>query len=300
MRRPQPLSGSARGFLLLSLIAAGAAALFACQTIDGDRITGKDLAAANPIFASLDPAAVLAPAPLPGVQRVFHSAELLRIARREGIALAAPVAEICFARAAEPLTAEKLLPVLRAALSLEGAKIEILDFSRAPVPRGDIDFRRAGLSPAGLWRGRVNFGDNQSMPVWARVRITTEQTWIEAAAPLAPGKPVEASQLKQVTGPRFPFGPAPISSINDAAGRAVLRAVNPGEPIFANMLIAARQIERGDTVRVDVSCGAAHLSLEAVSQTAGRTGELILLKNPENGRFFQARVAGKDQASILK
>ncbi|HLH38157.1 MAG TPA: flagellar basal body P-ring formation chaperone FlgA [Bryobacteraceae bacterium] len=281
-------------------MAAAATAVLACQTIDGDRIAGKDLAAANPIFAAIDPAAILGPAPLPGAQRIFHSGELLRVARQAGIELAAPLSEICFVRATDPLTPQKLFPFLRAALSLDNAKIEILDFSRVAIPRGAIDFSRAGLSPAGLWRGRVNFGENQSMPIWARVRITTEQTWIEAAAPLAPGKPIDVSQLRQVSGPRFPFGAAPISSINDAAGRTVLRAVKPGEPIFANMLIAARQIERGDTVRVDVSSGAAHLSFEAISQTAGRAGELILLKNPENGRYFQARVEGKDKASITK
>lgn len=272
----------------------------ACQVIEADHIAGKDLAAASPIFAALDPALIIGPAPLPPVQRVLHADELVRLARRNGIAISGAVAEVCFERAAEPLTAEKLLPVLRAALALDDAQLEILDSSRFPVPHGTVEFTRAGLSADGLWRGHVSFDQNRAAAVWARVRITTVQSWVEAAATLVPGKPIDATQLKLVTGPRFPFGPAPIASLDLATGDTVVHVVKAGEPIFASVLIAAREVERGDTVSVEVSSGAAHLSFDAVSQSSGRTGEFILLRNPDNGRYFQARVAGKDKASINK
>jgi flagella basal body P-ring formation protein FlgA len=289
-------------FALIYVFAAHVFALrlLACHVLEGDRITGKDLASASASFAALDPALILAPAPVPGVQRVLHPQELLRIARGNAIDLPAPASEICFERATDPLTPEKLQPVLETALALEGAKIEILDFSRAAVPRGSLSFNRAGLSASGLWRGQVDFDENRSMSIWARVRVTTEQTWVETTQPLAAGKTAAAAQLKLVTGPRFPFGTAPAATIDSVAGQTLLRAVRPGEPIFSYMLIAPHEVERGDRVAVEVSAGSAHLSFDAVSQSSGRTGELVLLKNPENGRFFQARVEGKDKASITK
>ena len=283
-----------------ALIFVIAAPLFACSAIEGDQITGKDLAAASPSFAGIDPALMVSPAPMPGVRRSFRAGELLGLAKRGGIAISGPVAEVCFERATEPLSPQRLLPVLRAALGIEQAQIEILDFSRALVPRGPLEFTRAGLAPNGLWRGHVTFGENRSTPVWVRVRVTTEQTWIEAAGPLLPAKPIEAAQLKLEKGPRSPLGPAPLASLDAAAGQTVLRPVKPGEPIFANMLIAPREVERGDTVKVEVLSGAAHLSFDAVSQTPARAGELVLLKNPDSGRYFQARVVAKDKAQINK
>jgi flagella basal body P-ring formation protein FlgA len=283
-----------------ALMFAFALRLFACRAVDAAQITGKDLAAASPLFSALDPNLVIGPAPVPAVERALRPEELLRIAKQNGITISGPAPEICFERATEPLTPEKLLPILRAALAIPDAKIEIVDFSRVAVPRGSLQFTRTGLAPNGLWRGRVNFDDNRSMAVWARVRVTTEQSWVEAIAALAPGPPIDTAQLKLVKGPRSPLGPAPLDSLKAVAGRSVSRLVKTGEPIFANMLIAPREVERGDTVRVDVSSGNAHLSFDAVSQTSGRDGELILLKNPDNGRYFQARIVGRDKASINK
>lgn len=284
----------------LALILVIAAPLFACSAIEADQITGKDLAAASPIFAAIDPGVIVSPAPVPGAQRFLHPAELLGLAKRNGIAVSGPIAEACFERATELLSAEKLLPVLQAALGIDQAAIEILDFSRIAVPHGSLEFARAGLASNGLWRGHVNFGENRSTPVWVRVRVIAAQTWVEAAAPLAPGKPIEIAQLKIGRGPRSPLGPAPLASLDAVAGQTVVRPVKPGEPIFANMLIAPREVERGDTVKVEVQSGAAHLSFDAVSQTPARAGELVLLRNPDSGRYFQARVVAKDKAQINK
>jgi len=285
-----------RIFLILAFVVQA----FACQPIAGDRIFGRDLAAASPLFSAVDPELVVGPAPLPGVERVLRGEELLRFAQHNNIALSGPAPEVCFERVTEPLTPEKLLPVLRQALDIEGAQIEILDLSRSSVPDGTLHFTRAGLSTAGLWRGVVLFDQNRTTPVWAKVRVSTEQTWIEAAEPLAAGKPVTSSQLRVAKGPRFPFGPAPVASLDLVIGRAPLRSVKTEEPIFASMLVAPREIERGDQVSVEVSIGSAKLLFEATSESAGRTGEMILIRNPQNGRYFQARVDGKDKVSITK
>jgi flagella basal body P-ring formation protein FlgA len=282
------------------IVAMFACRAFACQTVDGPAILGRDLAAANSYFAPLDPRLAIGASPMPGVQRVFHGDELVRLARQNSLPSPTPLAEICFERATELLTAEKLLPVLKTALGIENAEISILDFSRYGVPAGALQFNAAGLTPAGIWRGRVSYDDNRSVSIWVKVQITSEQTWVEAVESLVSAKPIAATQLIVRKGPRFPIGAVPVGSIEAAEGRLPIRAIKPGEPIFASMLLAPHEVERGDKVTVEVISGEARLIFDASAETAGRLGEFILIRNPENGKSFQARIEGKDKVVIQK
>ncbi len=274
------------------------APIFACGIIDAERILGKDLAAASLVFAALDPNLEIGAAPLPGVQRVLRSDELVRLAKQNAIILDGPVSPICFERATEPLTVEKLLPVLQLAVAIDNAKIEIADFSHFGIPRGTLEFPKSGLMPNGLWHGRVLYDQGRSMPVWVKARITVERTWVEAAEPLPVGKPIEASQLIVKTGPRFPFDSAVIESLTVLIGRRPVRTLSPGTPILSAMLTIAHDIERGDLVAVEVKVGGAILDFEATAESSGRVGESILMKNPENGRSFQAKIQDKGHVTV--
>jgi len=271
-----------------------------CHAVTGDRITGKDLAAASAVFSSVAPDAVIGATPIPGVRRILRPEELLRLARANHIEIPPPAPEICFERATHLLSIDLLLPILKKALNLDAAKIEIDDFSRLPVPDGDLEFTRSGLGAEGYWRGRAAYSDHRSVPVWAKVRVTTEQTWVEAAAPIPPSGVIAADELVMRTGPRFPFGPSPIASIDAALGKKTARAIRPGEPIFSNMLISPHDVERGEKVDVEVSVGQALITFAAVAETSGRIGETVLLRNPENDRYFQARIESKGKVSIHK
>jgi flagella basal body P-ring formation protein FlgA len=270
----------------------------ACQVVEGDNITGKDLAAANPLFASVDPNLRISSTPSPGATQILRPERLVNLARQAGIPATAPMSEVCFQRATELLSVETLMPVLRDALAMEGAEIKILDFSRVGVPRGTLEFPRAALTAAGLWRGHVTYSAGRSAPVWAKVQVTTEQTWIEAEETLPAGQPIEARQLVVRKGPRFPFGRQPLESDDLALGRAALRAIQPGVPIYAFMLVTPREVERGDKVKVEVSSGAAVLRFEALAESSGHTGESILVRNPGNGRRFRVRVEARGKVSI--
>jgi hypothetical protein len=57
-------------------------------------------------------------------------------------------------------------------------------------------------------------------------------------------------------------------------------------------------VARGETVKVEVSSGGAQLSLPARVETAGRTGDTILLRNPESGRRFPARAEGRGKVRV--
>jgi flagella basal body P-ring formation protein FlgA len=276
------------------------APMFACQAIDRDRILGQDVAAASPLFASLDPQLEIGAAPLPGVQRVLRADELVRLATQNGIQFDGPVGALCFERATEPLTAEKLLSVLRQALALDNAKIEILDFSRSGVPHGTLDFSKPGLQANGLWRGRLLYEQGHSMPVWVKARITVERTWVEAVEPLPAGKPIQASQLILKSGPRFPFDTALLDSPDALIGRRPVRTLSAGTPLLAAMLAIAHDVERGDPVSVEVKVGGAILAFDATAESSGRTGESILIKNPDNGHSFVARIEDKGHVVVQK
>lgn len=286
------------------LISMAAALLAPCATacgrVDGDHILAGDFAAFNPAFATLDPKLPLAVTPMPAVTRVFRPDEIARVARINGITLEPPVSEMCFERAVEALSPERLLPALRSALAIDNAKIEILDFSRSGVPAGTLEFTRAGLSANGLWRGHLAYSQDRSVAVWVKATITTEQTWVEAEEPLAAAKPIVRAQLVVRKGPRFPFAAAPLDSLDRAVGRAPIQAIKPGEPIFASMLTMPREVERGDTVRVEVVSGEAKLVFDATAESSGRLGELVLIKNPDNGKHFQARIEDKGKVLITK
>jgi flagella basal body P-ring formation protein FlgA len=277
---------------ILLTFAMSCAAAQACHAVDGPNITGKDLAAADSVFAKVDPSAIFGFAPLPGVRRVMRFEELARMAA--GV----PTAEICFERATRSLSAEELMPVLRGALAIENAQVEILDFIRSGVPNGLLEFSRAGLNESGLWRGRVKYEENRTSPVWVKVRVTTEQTWIETTEPLVAGKPIDAAKLVLRIGRRFPFSIAPIASIDLAAGRIPHRAIKPGEPIFASMLAIPHEVERGAKVKVEVLSGEARVSFDTIAETSGRVGESVLIRNPETGRYFQARVEGQGKVVV--
>lgn len=160
---------------------AFAASLFGCATVEGDRIHGSDLAAEEPAFAVLDPSSDLGASPIAGARRTFQTFDLEKLAKEKGVSLDPDQKRtVCFERATLTLTEDLLEAALRDALDARPqtahATLEIADFSRNTLPVGELDFPLDGLSPSGLWRGRLVYGGNRSIPIWARVRVTDATT----------------------------------------------------------------------------------------------------------------------------
>ncbi len=169
--------------------------LFACEQITGARILGADLARASAVFSELPADLDLGPAPLTASSRTLLPAQLERLAERNNITLVAPPEEICFERTGRLLTADDLLPVMREAFPV-AAEIEILEFQHVKVPEGRIEFARSGLSPSGMWRGRVVDSSGHSVPIWARVKLTDPETG--TPVPLTPPHEVERGDAVRV------------------------------------------------------------------------------------------------------
>ncbi len=216
----------------------------ACTLVEGDRVLGRNLAAENTAFASVDSNADLGPAPVAGARRLFRYFEIERIAREYFVTLPPDAArEACFERASVHLDSESLRSTLRS--QLNSPDLEILDFSRNPLPLGTPEFRMNGLSRSGLWLGSWHYGQSRSIPIWVRVKSSTTAAGLRTPSPI-------------------------------------------------------REIERGDTVRVEIRSGGVLLAFDAASESSGHLGEQVTLKNPANGQRFRAVVEGPGKVAVHK
>jgi flagella basal body P-ring formation protein FlgA len=286
----------ALAFAALSARAAGA-----CIAVAADRVTARDLAGGAPAFSSLPADTDVGYAPVPGARRFYHAPELRRLALRYNLAAESLLNEICVERAMEPLAPESVIEAMRQSLGNPEARIEIVELSRYPVPRGDIEFTRASLPPGGpaaiLWRGFVRYGSQRRFAIWARVKVTVQSTRIVATQNLPAGRRIEAAQVRVEPTETFPSSqPAP--SLDQVLGLVPRRSIAAGAVLTKNLLDAPKEVERGAVVEVEVHSGGARLSLEGRAQNSGRRGDAIPIRNLATGKSFSARVAGKDRVVL--
>ncbi len=268
----------------------------ACVQVQGGSILARDL---GEPFTRLRPGTEIGAAPIAGVERVLFHEDLLRLARKFGLPEGTLPASICFEQAVHAIEEETIKSALTAALP-PGAQVEILEISRTPVPPGTLQFTRGGLEPSGLWRGRVLYAPGRSVNTWARVRVTEQRTWIEAAEVLPAGQPIRAEQLVENTGEWPLLDAPPIQSISAAVGAKPVHILLPGTPLKATLVRQPPQVARGEKVSVEVSEGGALLAFEAEAETSGSAGDLVFLRNPASGQRFQAKVEGKRKVGIRK
>ncbi len=280
-----------------------------CVPVSGERLLARDLAAAAPALAALPPEADLGYAPAPGARRLVSRQELARLLERHGVRGEIP-AGLCVERGSQTLTRESVEAALRAALAKEPQagmpvpRLEVLEFSRYPVPTGELEFTRAGLPAAPrsgsavIWRGHVRYGDNRSLPVWARVKLAVSGEGMIAAGSLSAGRPIEAHQVRRGSVEWFPLSEAPAAEAGLLVGRIPRRAIPAGTAILPSALQPAPEVGRGETVTVEVSSGAAQLRLQARAESSGSAGDAVLLRNPSTGRTFSGRVEGVGKVTV--
>jgi flagella basal body P-ring formation protein FlgA len=297
MMNPLPLSIA----LLLAARGATGASGSGCVSIEGERILARDLAQAVPAFANIPADTLLGYAPAPGARRMFHANDLHRLAIRYNIP-ELPDAELCIERAMEPLSREHVIQAMQDALGSPKARIEVLELSRYPVPHGQIRFIRSALSAGSgapvLWRGSVVYTAERRFAIWARVKIAVPSTRVVAVQNLSPGRRIEREDVRLEECEIFPSGRPSDQSLDQIMGRVPRRPIAVGATITANLLDAPKDVERGDTVEVQVHSGAAHLKLAGRAESAGRRGEAIPVRNLITNKSFSARIVDKDRVVV--
>lgn len=292
--------------VIVGLACAAPAEQRACREVVGERILARDLAVAIPAFGALVPELPVAVAPVPGSQRIMHVAELASLARANSIE-PATLEDLCFEWPMQSLDRVAMMEAMRASLNAPEAAIEIVEMSRNRVPHGRIEFPRdhLGTPAAGgvrvpmLWRGNVVYGEARHFAIWARVIITDTVVRVVTLESLRAGQPVERSQLRLETTQGFPLGQNLARSVEQVAGHLPLRPIPAGSPVHVDQLAAPFDVNRGDVVDVEVRSGAARLSFSGKAETAGRTGDMVAIRNEGTNRLFQARVNGKGRALVL-
>jgi flagella basal body P-ring formation protein FlgA len=89
-----------------------------------------------------------------------------------------------------------------------------------------------------------------------------------------------------------------LQSACEAIGKWPRVPIRAGAALRADMLRNPQEVERGDTVRVEVRNGAARLELEAQAEGSGAVGETIPVRNPSSHQRFLVRVEGKGRVSM--
>jgi flagella basal body P-ring formation protein FlgA len=260
-------------------------------------ITAADLVPEFPGLEAVPPETSLALAPSPGVARVLHAAELEKIGVR--LHVEAPRREICVQRPVAPPDPARMLAAMQAVLP--EARIEILDFSRRPIPEGEIEFPRRNLreGPAAcFWSGNVRYAGNSLFPVWARVAVTVKLPRVIAAADLRPGLEITTDLVRDEMREVFPSAAAFPQSAGQVVGKSARVFIRTGSVIRADQLEVSKEVGIGETVRVDVWNGGAHLKLEARAEASGALGQVIPVRNPDSQKRFLARVEGKARVSV--
>jgi flagella basal body P-ring formation protein FlgA len=268
-----------------------------CLPVSSERILAGDMARAVPVFAGLAPDLALGYAPGFGARRTYGAAELARLARRYGL-LVEPGVEVCFVRPMETLSGERVAAALRAAMP--EARIELVDFSRQPIPVGELRFPLSGLhteqtggSPL-LWHGTVYASGQSDFPVWAKVRIQVSGKRVTAAEALAPGRPIERGQIREE-----PYeGPPGLPDLSQVLGRVPRRPIPAGVAIERQWLDAPADVAQGERVQVEIRSGRARVILEGQAQSSGKRGEVIGVRNPANGKILRATVADRGRAVL--
>ena len=240
----------------------------------------------------------MALAPAPGVERVFRLPELRRLAARFNLPLT-PASEVCVVRPVSPPDPALFLAAMQK--ELPQAAIVIEDYSRQPVPAGDLVFPAASLRRAPrevLWIGYVCYAGNRRFTVWARVKLSIPVERVVAASDLAPHRPIDAAQLRVETREESFSAGAFAQSIEEVAGMWPRAAIRAGSSIRAIELQVPPDVVRGETVHVEVRDGGALISLVARAEASGFRGDTIPVSNPVSHRRFRVRVEARGRVSV--
>ncbi len=287
--------------VLAVVLAAGHASANPCLPIQDAHIRASDFSSIIPAFAVAGDAAI-APAPLAGVTRSFSLADLRRTASRIGVGLPPNVPDsVCFAHPLRRLTASEIQEAL--IRSGWAAPFEVADFTRFPVPNGEIAFAKAGPSRqlradgTSLVDGEIRYAPGRRQRIWVRIKPLTRSRVLVARAALPAGTRVRVEDVVTTETERT-GSPDQMGSPEEAAGKVLRRSLAAGEPVRRGALSEPRAIDRGQAVRLTVRSGQAQLSVDCVAESGGRAGDRILLRNPSSGVKFKAEVTGAGRAVI--
>jgi flagella basal body P-ring formation protein FlgA len=237
------------------------------------------------------------------MERVFTPPELRRLAREHGLDSNGFLNNVCFIWPVEPLTALAIEQVLQKTLAGRDPRIEIISWSLASAPRGELIFPPAGLNtqsdkPA-IWKGYVLYGKARRFAIWANVRISISETHLVLNSSLRAGEEPDSTRVhsEAYRGPlQREQALTDMAQLRNVIARHDLQS---GVTLLESMFEASLDVQRGELIAVAVENGAARIETQGVARQAGRRGEIISVVNPKTGRAYRARVVGKSSVTVV-
>jgi flagella basal body P-ring formation protein FlgA len=269
--------------------------------VAGDQILAGDLAPYLPAFSRLDPKTVLGYSPLPGLERRLTRGDLQRaLGAAEDVAAEFP-SSLCVVRKVSRLDPEIILKAMRARLPVD-ARLELLQWPSAALPEGRPEFAPSGLRKMPepgryVWRGRwVAEPGGRSSPIAAVVRIRLTRPVLVAARDIATGEVLGTGDLRtEERDVVLPEETVPLG-VHDFSGYRARRPIAAGQAVHAAHLVPPEAARAGQPVTLICESGAARIAVEAQALTAGRLGEVILVKSPLNGKRIRAKLTAPGRA----
>jgi len=279
-----------------------------CIAVPANNILARDLSGAVPLFQALDPETIIGFAPFPGIERALSSHDLFLTARRFGLAFPAGelAPSVCVERIVRHLSMEEVRAALLSALDIAAVRLEVLEFSNQPLPPGRLEFQRTSLNrPPGnnpqtpvIWQGRLIYDDQHRLAVWAKVRISVPGEIFLAKESIPKGSVIGAEQIALTRVEQFPLLAPSSAAPLVIVGKVARRTLQAGQPIVAAALDDPKDVTVGEIVHVQVIDGAASIRLDAIAQSSGQKGEIIVVHNPSSGKNFRALIEGRQQVVV--
>lgn len=280
------------------------AAVDRCIVVDSNRVLVRDVVQEIPALSALPGELMLGYAPAPGMVRRWKGRSVQAAGLRQGTNTG-EVPDFCVARPAAPIQESEIERVLRASLP-PGSHMQLVDFCRLPVPRGELQFSLRGLvRPSNprpdsllMWRGRVVFDKNRSAPFWAKVRVSIHREGVYAQHEIPQGKMIGPEDMRFEVREESLFSDVPAANPQRVSGQRSRRTIAAGAALTEALLETPHEVNPGEVVEVQVQSGSARLKFDAQAVTGGHDGDLVLLMNQSTGKRFKAVIAGKSRAVV--
>ncbi len=278
--------------------------------LDHDRVTAGDLASVLPGWGEVEPAQMIAYAPLPGIERRVGASRLMGWGRRFGVDLTRDeMPEVLLIsrhmRTLGPAEAEeRLREAVASYYRIEPGTVEVVlvGFEELRVPSGDLSFEAAGSfqrlnrpsSVALRWREEGGRGGT----LWLHATISIVGRYAIAREKLHAKVPLRSEDFEFREGP-LPGNPEKFLISHEAVdGMSLKYSLNRGDALRTDLLVKNRAVRRGDLIELQLRSGLIMLRVPGRAEEAAAVGDVIACRNLESGSRVSARVLDSNHAEV--
>jgi flagella basal body P-ring formation protein FlgA len=292
---------------LMGLPQGQAASLRTMTTLHGPNVYLKDLF--DDAGANAD--RVLGPGPDPGGRIVVEAAQLSAIARQYDVAWrsVSRADRAVLEWPGRPMRKEEALEAVRLAMTSGGApddvEIDLPGFTAPIIPAdaatafavSQLDYDNS----TGRFTAVVTVTAAGINPIDTRVGGRVEQVVLAPVAltRLAPDTVLRAEDVRVTRVRAAQLQNEVARTVDQVVGMQLRHPVAAGQPLRLAELSRPPLVQRGATVRIELSAGGLSVTGQAVAMEAGAGGERIRVQNQTSHAVLFAEVVGPGQVRVI-